>query len=230
MELESKASLGFKKQKPSEKPTTGTGIINALTTATQPKENSEESPFPDLPVSIANLQTTNDALADAVAAAATGSHIAKATVKTAVKNWNKNFTLTANYVTMVAQGDVALIRLAGFTPTKSESTPAQKPGALKGFAATINGSKGAIIAGSSKALPGVCTYLYTAVPDGVTITYNGNTMIITAGDKCIYIVADTRKQTELCNLPSGVPYNVSAFGVNRAGSGPAATSQQVIPQ
>ena len=50
------------------------------------------------------------------------------------------------------------------------------------------------------------------------------------GDKNIYISADTHKQTEFNHLPSGIAYNVSVFAINRAGSGPAATSQKVIPQ
>ena len=35
---------------------------------------------------------------------------------------------------------------------------------------------------------------------------------------------------ELYTLPSGVPYNVSGYAINSAGSGPAAARQQVIPK
>lgn len=230
MKRQIKASLAFKSQKAAQKPSFGNNVINGLTPPAQNMQKDAPWPFNDLPVSLEDLSTINTNLDDAVTEALTGNHSAVANVKNVVAVWNSAFTLTANYVSTVANGDATLIRKAGFVPTKGETSPTQKPGAVAGFNATINGSKGAIIAGAKKALPDVCTYLYSAVPDGVTVTYNGNTMIITAGDKCIYLLPDTHRQTELYNLPSGVPYNISVFGINRAGSGPAATSVQVIPQ
>ncbi len=217
----SKASLAFKLKKPTTKPSFGSNVITAL---------GESVLFPDLPVNIAELTTVNNALSTAIAAALTGNHTAVAAVKTAVTNWDNAFTLTANYVSSIAQGDETVIRAGGFIPTKSESQPTQKPGASAGFTATINGSKGAIIAASKNAIPEARAYLYSAVPDGVTVNYNGNTMIITVGDKIIYINADTRRQTEFYHLPSGIAYYVSMFAFNRAGNGPASTSTPVIPQ
>lgn len=66
--------------------------------------------------------------------------------------------------------------------------------------------------------------------DGAVVSYVGNTIIVTMGETNFYITADTPKQTELYNLPSGVPYNVSMYAINAASSGPAAATQQVIPQ
>jgi hypothetical protein len=188
------------------------------------------SPFTGLPVPVSELLTLNDNLSAIISEALTGNHTAVAAVKNAVAAWNNGFALTANYVTSVAAGDESVIRSAGFVPTKSESQPAQKPGAVTNFKATINGSKGAIIASSKRAVPEAIAYVYAAVPDGVNISYNGYTMVITVGEKSIFITADTHKQAELYNLPTGVPYNVSMYAINRAGSGPATASQQVIPQ
>ena len=206
-----KASLAFKPQKAAQKPTFGNSIINGLTPPAQGEQDADPWPFNDLPVALKDLDAINNDLNDAVTEALTGNHSAIANVKNVVAAWNIAFTLTANYVSTVANGDATIIRKAGFVPTKGETSPMQKPGAVTGFNATINGSKGAIIAGATKALPDVCTYLYSAVPDGVTVTYNGNTMIITVGDKCIYLLPDTHKQTELCNLPSGVPYHIECI-------------------
>lgn len=222
MKLTSRASLAFKRERPAAKTAFGSNVITALQNAS--------AQFPNLPVSITALQTLNSNLSAAIAAALTGNHIAVAALKIAITDWNNGFTLTANYVTSVAQGDEALIRSAGFVPTKSETQPSQKPGHANGFNATINGSKGAIIAGCKNAVPQAVSYLFSAVPDDVTVNYNGNTMIIAVGEKTIYINAEIHKQTEFFHLPSGVSYSVSMFAVNRAGCGPAANSQKVIPQ
>lgn len=229
MKLTSKASLAFKKLKPSEKVTFGANAINGLS-ATPVGEESAKISVADLPVPIADLLQINDALALAVTHSKTGNHSAIAEVKNAVAEWNKAFTITANYITTIAEGDEAVIRSAGFVPTKSESTPSTKPGLPTNFKAMINGTKGAIVAGTKYAIPDAAAYIFSAVPDGVNVSFNGNTMIITAGDKTIYIAAATQRQTELYGLPSGAPYNVTTFAINRAGSGPAAPAQQVIPQ
>ena len=218
MRLISRASLAFKRQKPADKTTFGANVTTALQNAV--------AQFPNLPITITDLQALTANLAAAIVAALTGNHIAVATLKVAIADWNSGFTLTANYVTSVAQGDETIIRSAGFVPTKSETQPTQKPGPANGFNATINGSRGSIIAGCKNAVTDAIAYLYTAVPDDVTVSYNGDTMVIAVGEKTIYINADTHKQTEFCHLPSGVGFNVSMFAINRAGSGPAATSKK----
>ena len=229
MKLTSKASLAFKKERPSMKPAFGANVIAALTPLAPVAKNAKTM-YSDIPIPVADLQQLNDALAEAVAESLTGKHSAVASVKDAVIAWDYGFTVTANYISSIAEGSETIIREAGFVPTKSESQPSQKPAGATDFKATINGSKGAIVAGAKKAVPEAIAYLYSAVPDEAVVTYNDNTMIVTMGGKSIYITADTRKQTELYNLPSGVPYNVSMLAINSAGSGPASSSQQVIPQ
>ena len=228
MQLKPKASLAFKKTKPSAKPSFGTNVINSLDTIVTAA--NARFAVADLPVPVATLLTINNDLAAAISDALTGNHTAVASVKDAVTAWNEAFTLTANFISTNADGSIPAIREAGFVPTKSETTPAQKPGAAANFKATINGSKGAIMAGSKTAVAGATAYLYTAAPDGVAISYNGNTVVITVGEKSVYIVADTKKQIEICNLPNGLPLNVSMVAVNAAGTGPATAPQQVITQ
>ena len=72
--------------------------------------------------------------------------------------------------------------------------------------------------------------MYTAAPDGVSINYNGNVMIITVGEKSVYVIADTAKQTEFFNLPSETSFNVNMYALNSAGSGPATQAQKVVTQ
>ena len=229
MKLTPKASLGFKKEKPAAKTGFGANVIASLTPLV-PTAKATANAYSDLPVPVTELQQLNTDLANAVADSLTGNHSAVASVKNAVIAWNYGFGLTANYITTIAEGDAQTIRKAGFVPTKSDRQPKPKPGAAIDFKATINGSKGAIIAGAKTAVPGATAYVFAVAPDDAVITYVGNTMVITIGEKSIYITADTRKQTELYDLPSGLPVNVSMYAINGAGSGPASAPQQVIPQ
>ena len=234
MRLNCKASLAFKKSRPDVKPGFGQNVINSLTpppTVSKKTASKKDAALADeLPIPLADLTAINNDLAAAVSDSLTGNHTAKASLKNAILAWNYAFGRTAEYITSIAEGDAELIRRAGFVPTKSESTPSQRPGAAINFKATINGTKGAIIAGSQKAVPGALFYLYSALPDGATINYVNDTIIITIGEQSVYLSASTSKQTELYNLPSGVPFNVSMVAVNTAGNGPASPSQRVIPQ
>lgn len=230
MKLVSKASLAFKKKRAAIKVPFGLNVINSLTAIFVPDNQNAKALSTDLPVPITELQALNDALNLALTNSQTGTHAAIAAVKVAVANWNVGFTSTAIFITSIAHGDAVFIRTAGFVSTKSESQPSQRPGPITDFKAIINGTKGAIIAGAKTSVFAARGYVFSALPEGATISYNDNTMVITVGDKVIYINVSTQKQTELFTLPSGVPYNVSGYAINSAGSGPATAMQQVIPQ
>ena len=132
MKLTSKASLAFKKTKPDAKISFGNNVVNALTpppTTAKAKLNAKvKALLTDVPIPVANLLELNTNLTNAVAEALTGKHSAVASVKNAVAAWDYAFTLTANYVSHEAEGDVVTIRDAGFVPTKGERQPVQKPG------------------------------------------------------------------------------------------------------
>lgn len=231
MKLIAQASLAFKKGKPSVKTTFGANVINALAPPVPPtSKKNKKLRWEDLPVPVEVLQEVNNALIAAVSDSLTGKHAAVAALKNVVREWNNVFGLTAKYITGIADGDETVIREAGFVPTKSESQPSQKPGAVTGFNATVNHSKGAIIAGSKTSVYSARAYVFTTMPEGATINYNGNIMEITIEGKTIYINVSTRRLTEFYNLPKGAPYYVSMFAVNTAGCGPATPSQEVIPQ
>jgi len=235
MRLNCKASLAFKKLRAEAKPAFGQNVINSLTpppllSSKKTEVKKEAAVADDLPIPLAELTDINTDLAAAVSDSLTGAHTARATLKNAIIAWDYAFGRTAEYISAIAEGDPEIIRKAGYVPTKTESSPSQKPGAPINFKATINGTKGAIIASSQKAVPGALFYLYSALPDGATINYVNDTIIITIGEHTVYLSASTGKQTELYNLPSGTPFNVSMVAVNSAGNGPASASQKVIPQ
>lgn len=221
MPIQSKASLDFVLEEPSEKSTLGVTITYAL------GENT--AMFPNLPVAVTDLQQVNNNLISAIAAASTGNFTAKANLTDVEEDWDEAFRLTANYVSTVAAGSEVIILTAGFTPTKNERQGAQLPPMLPDFEVTFGKGKGCFTA-RSKGIPGAKAYVYTAVPNGVSISYDANKMIIAVGTTKIYVVVNTRKGVEFANMPSGEQLNLSAYAINAAGSGPASNGETVIPQ
>jgi hypothetical protein len=201
-----------------KKTTFGTQVINAL------MANAET--FPNLPVLLALLTSSNNALIAAVNAASTGDHYAVANLKAVIKEWNNNFRLTANYISNVADGDAAIVRLAGFVPTKGETTPAQKPDAPSNFYAAANGTKGLINA--SCTAKNKNALIFVAAPPGADISFIGDSMLITAGNVTVQVLTSTKNKVSFNNIPGGVIMDMSVYAVNTAGIGPLANGQSVI--
>jgi hypothetical protein len=221
MQKESNASLAFIRETPAEKAPFGQSVIDGLT------ENA--TTFPNLPVPLTDLTANNDALTAAVLAAKSGDHIALANLRAVLKVWNANFKRTAKYVSLIANGDESTIRLANLAPTKSETTRRPKPGATAHLATGVNGSKGNFTA-ACPPVSGATSYVFAAIPEGTSVTYNGNMMLLTSGDKTFYVVVGTRGKADFTNVPSGNELYVSVYAVNSAGCGPATNGQTVIPQ
>jgi hypothetical protein len=226
MKLTCKVSLSFKQLKVAKKPAFGTNAILCLTALAALPGNL----FPDLPITLKVLQADNDSLAAAIANALSGSRAAIAAVKAAAIIWDADMKSTALYISACAPGNEEAILTTGFFPTKSESTPKPLPAAIGDFKATPTNQKGTVTAASKSGLRGILAYITAALPVGATLDFNGSTMIITIGTQSIYINADTRRSTKVNSMPTAVPYNITMFGVNAAGIGPAATTQQVVSQ
>lgn len=225
MKLTSRVSMAFKKDKPVDKVKFGSGVLACLSPA------SASATYPNLPIPVADLQLLNDTLnASVVAVQTTGSRQSKTALKNAAADWTSAFGITGTYISMVAQGNEQTITEAGFVPTKTATQPTQKPGLATDFQATINGFKGAILAGMQTPVTEAAAYVYYALPDGVSVSFSENTMILTVDGKNIYINTATQRKTEMYNLPSSAAFNVGMYAINRAGAGPATATQQVITQ
>ena len=227
MTLIPKASYGFKQDDPATKVAFGQGIIDAVNTdAASPKPL-----FPNLPVKITELQNVNDALAQANANAKSGSVADVAIQENAVKTWDLNMFLTANYVNAVAalsDSPTMVITAAKFVPTKDFTTPHPLPSVSSTLTVYNNGKKGAIIAENQKKIDFAKGYVYTVLPDGATMEYDGDTMKLTMGGLTCYIIADTRRKVEIFNLPK-TPWNVSVCAFNSAGTGPMCPPVTITP-
>ncbi len=224
MQRKAMCSLAFKKSTPSEKVTLGGAVAAAL--SNNPKI------FVNLPVSPDDLLADNNTLSSAVQTAKDGSHTSVSALENAVAQWDEDFTNTANYISIViAEGNKNLINMSRFPCTKTETTPVPLPSAPADYFATINGKKGAVIAGTKKRLPNAAVMVNVAMPDGVEVAFKDNVMSLTVNGTTIFVNVGTRKEAEFYELPTGVPYTLLGFGVNAAGSGPATTfGTKVIPQ
>src|SRR4051812_8503841 len=213
--------MAFLRFIPTQKTSLGKTIITNL--------GDNAATFPAPPIAITQLTSINNSLIDAELAAQSGDLVAKANLKLRKKEWNDAFKLTANYVNYIANGNESIIVLAGFESTKSETSPAQKPGVASDFKATVNGTKGNIAA-SWGAVDGAKAFVVTALPANASVTYNGDTMLLTVGDTTIYVLVSTGRKVEISNVPVGTSVAVSVYAVNSAGTGPAANGQHVIAQ
>ena len=156
--------------------------------------------------------------------------LARSALQQSIKEWDNAFTLTANYVNIVANGGTNLIVKAGFDSTKDDRSSRPKPETAISFKATVGSGRKTINAGIKKGVKGAKAYVFAAVPEGVDIKYSGDTMIIEVEGKQLFINAVTKKKTTFYNVESGKPYKLSMYAINNAGAGAARNGEQVIPQ
>lgn len=221
MLLKAKASLEFIQEPVSEKTTLGGSIIDGIINNAQM--------FPNLPVTTQQLGDDNNALTQAAVAAKTGDHVAIALLTVKEKAWDHDFRDTANYVSVAANGSEVIIRSAGLTPTKTESQPVQPPGQVQNF--DVNVIKGSgIFSAECDPMHSADAFIYTAMPDGVTLNYAGDLLTINCNGVEMYIIIDTHRKVNFTSIPGNKTLNVSMYAVNRAGCGPATASQPVTPQ
>jgi hypothetical protein len=229
MKITARVSLAFKELSYSDKISFGSGVIHALSGTDESGEPVIDL-FPNLPVPLDELQIINNNASGYLAEAQSGLRVARSALKQSIKEWNNAFTLTANYINMVAQGRADLMSVAGFYSTKNDRAPKPKPETAVTFKATVGSGRSTINAGIKKGVKGARAYVFAAVPEGVNIKYAGDTMIIEVEGKQLFINAVTQKKTTFYNMQSGKPYKLSMYAINNAGAGVARNGEQVIPQ
>jgi hypothetical protein len=215
---QSNASLGFLRETPEKKPTTGQSVIDGLT--------ANPETFPNLPVDLTTLTSNNNALIAALIAAKTGDRVASANLKTVIKTWNANFRLTVLYVSFVAQGAEAIINLAGCVCTKSVTTPRQKPEVPADFYAASNGTKGLINASCGARNKNALVFI--GAPADAEINFNGDAMLVTVGNTTVQVIVTTKNKVSFNNVPGNVLMDMSVYAVNTAGISGLANGQSVI--
>ncbi|MEI6184736.1 MAG: hypothetical protein WCP65_04350 [Bacteroidota bacterium] len=209
--LQAKASLDFLNWPIVEKIKKGQVVIDGLT--------AQAGKITDLKVPILTLKDRQASLVFTSTAAASGSHTAVADQAASEKLWDADFKEDANYITLVAKGNKALILATGYDCTVTETVATVLPATIVGFTSTI-GSKTGTVALNADPQPHVATYLFALTPPEATVKQMGNTLVITVGGKTIYITANTHHNATAEGLASEVAVSAYGLALNLRGSGP----------
>jgi hypothetical protein len=219
-----KAALTFKTLKAESKIAFGQHVIASLTAAAL-----QTNPFANLLITIAELQELTNSLSAATADMLNGGKAASAALKEATTAWNEGYTIASSGVSDAAKGVISVIVAGGFSPTKTTRTPKPIAGALTNYVVTPKAKKGAIAINAKKGSLNASGYVTVAMPDGIDIAFQQNTMVITVNGIKIYIAPHTTRENEIYDLPSVSVYNVTTCGFNGSGMGPASKAK-VVPQ
>lgn len=149
------ASLEFLNVSPDKKIPAGADIANGL-------KNHTET-FSNPPVKPEDLLNLNSDLTDAAAKARTGNKQSIDDMHNVEKKWETAFRRAAKYVGTIANGDAAVIRLGGCTPTASENLPQHPPDASKNVESAPGHRTATIGCASDTNAKG---YVYVAYSDG----------------------------------------------------------------
>jgi len=214
------ASLDFVYDTPANQSVLGDKVINGLT--------KNAILFPTLPHSVADLTMANDDLKNKIKAAANNDTVLRKELFDSTKIWIDNYKTTAKYVSLVANGDETIIVKAGFTPTKSETTPTPKPNtpAIKDLKSPLQSGTIEVSLVSQKQ---TSAYLYMALPLDVKVYQNGNQLNIKIADKEINLVIDTHREISFDGL-DGNKVNIFALAVNLAGTSVLSQPIAITPQ
>jgi hypothetical protein len=146
-----------------------------------------------------------------------GSHEAVAQMHTYEKVVNDDLRVLARYTDRIANGNEAIIFMAGFVPTKTEITKAQAP--AKGDVSAKPGSEmGAMVINITK-LEFAIMYTFIIGKNLSGVSFNGQNIIIGNGAEQVYIVHDNKPAVEVKGLDTRVNYQIIAFGTSTAGRG-----------
>lgn len=224
MNLIQKADKSFLQNTPAKKVQLGQHIVDSM--------NANATKFPNLPYSNPSMKTANGALSIATANAKSGSHADIAARNNAEKIWNDIFGKTADYVSLLAAGDVSLITLAGFAPTSSESKPADKP--APAVLKSMTQHEGGVVEvdmthpGAGK----VAAYVYITMPEDLqaAAAADGTITIPLGAMGNITIKCDTHPSTTIGSLTAGKTLKLIVQPVNNKGTGGISTPKSFIPQ
>ena len=181
-------------------------------------QNANAAKFPNPPIAIKELETDNTDLDNAYQKAANGGDSEKDDLLKVEKRWIGHFRKTANYVSLIADSDEAVIRDGGFIPTSTTRTKASKPDTLDNLTAQV-GTPGTLLIETKTSKAHVNAFTYIAAPTDVAVTSKGNYIEIKVGNAIVYVIPETHPKVNLLGLPQ-VKLSVYGAATNAAGTGP----------
>lgn len=209
--MDAHSSLDFLKYSVPEKIAFGKNVVAS--------QNANAAKFPNPPIAIKELETDNNDLDNANQKAANGGQSEKDDLLKVEKRWNGHFRKTANYVSLIADGDPAVVRDGGFIPTSTTRTKASKPDVLDNLTAHVGTGAGTLAIETKTTKDHVDAFTYIAAPVDVTVTSKGNVIEIKVGNAIVYVIPETHAKTTINGLPQ-VKLSVYGAATNSAGTGP----------
>lgn len=213
MELKVHVDHGFNTDPALDQINFGSGVIAFLTT--------NAAIFPSLPFPVAELTKRNDLLRTTYADFQNKGEAAKGDYINARYSWKQAYRKTADYVDVVADGNLAVINKSGFKPTKERSDPSQHLEALSGF-----NSHGNAKAGFGKVVsevdkhPDLRAYIFTIADKSATINVIDNQLNVIVENKIVFsLILNTKAIANFEGLTSLNRMFAQAAGFNTAGLG-----------
>ena len=144
-------------------------------------------------------------------------------------DWKTKFTLTANYVDNLADGDLSIIDKSGYDNTARNSVSSKILSALKNFMSHGNSKIGmGVVTSSVEDFAGLKAYLFSLSHKNATVTTTGNQVTVYMGGEIIYCYKlNTRSSVNFTGLTSLTQMNAQAAPFNTAGIGAFTQSVEV---
>lgn len=210
MNLKPRVDRSFLKDTPAKKADLGIQVCDAI--------EAHAATYPNLPVSAADLRKTTNKLADLNVIAAGGDHLSIVQRNAVEKEWNNEFSLTADYVTFLANGNELIITNAGFKTTKTVSVTTVPPAQVVGIIATSTSKTNLHVEwtlqrGSSY----ICLLLKKGFGADVSLV-NGQVTIGTP-ENLVAFKSDTHNKVDFQGLTSLTEVDIVVYAVNVKGAG-----------
>ena len=150
---------------------------------------------------------------------ASGDHSIIAKRDTLALEWIDVFRRTANYVNVMAKGDVPFILKTGFDTNKFNTEHIEDATELIGFTSKILQSKGGMEIECDRQVQ-ANAFLFMASTTNVQIRKINDVIIINAGDETIYLMPNMHHYAKADCLTSGEKLSTCGVAFNINGVGP----------
>ena len=174
--------------------------------------------YPNLPVTSVDLRKITNRLADLNVSASSGDHLSILERNALEKEWNNEFSLTANYVTFLANGNELIITNAGFKATKSVRATSIPPVQVVGIIAASTSKTNLHIEWT---LQKSCTYscLLLKKGFGADVSLVNGQIAFASPENVVAIKNDTHNKIDFQGLTSLTEVDIVVYAINVKGAG-----------
>ena len=210
MNLKARVDKSFLRETSAKKADFGNTVVDSLTV--------HAADYPNLPVPTAELKEVTNKLGKLNQQAATGDHLSIVQRNATEKEWNHLFSLTADYVTFLANGNELIIINAGFKFTKTVSVASLPPTQVTGVVALSTTKTNLHV---EWALQRGSSYSCILVKKGfgADVSLINGQISMSAPENLVAIKNDTHNKIDFEGLPSLTEVDIVVYAINIKGVG-----------